>query len=101
MDLINAIAKVRFSSARPQRVHLHKGKTLLAELLCMEPGQHRKIDRGQWAYYVITGAATITIHDKTSDLSAGQFAAVGPGEPHTVANAAEQRLVCLAITNSS
>lgn len=101
MDLVNAIAKVRFSSAKPQRVHLHKSQTLLAELLCMEPGQRRKVDRGQWAYYVITGAAAITIRDKTDSLSAGQFAAVGPGEPHTVANAAEHRLVCLAITNSS
>jgi mannose-6-phosphate isomerase-like protein (cupin superfamily) len=101
MNLVNAIAKVRFGSAKPQRIQLHKSEAMLAEILCMEPGQQLNVTAGEWTYYVVTGGATLTTDGKDSNLSTGQFAAVGPKEPHTLANAAEQRLVCLAVTTTS
>ena len=101
MDLVNAIAKVRFSSAKPQRVQLHKGQTLLAELLCMEAGQDLKVSRGEWAYYVVMGSATLTANGKSSEVPTGQFAALGPAEPHVLSNKTERRLICLALTQTS
>lgn len=96
MEIVNAISKVRFTSAKPQRSQLHKQRGLQVELLCMEPGQKVQARRGQWTYYVITGEATITGKD-TSALPTGQLAAGAPDEKHTIANTGEQRLVCLAI----
>jgi len=97
METLNAIAKVRFSSARPQRVQLYKAGGLLAELLCLEPGQKLSATGGQWTYYVITGQATLTCHGRPADLPTGQFAAVEPDEKHTLAAAGEKRLICLAV----
>ena len=110
MDLINAIAKVRFSSAKPQRVQLHKSKALLVELLCMEPGQQLSMDAGEWTYYVVTGTASVTHEGETSDVPTGHFAAIAPVEStgakgdssrletSVLANATERRLVCLVVT---
>jgi len=97
MDLINAIAKVRFASAKPQRVQLHKGGSLLAELLCMEPGQETDGQAGQWTYYVVAGKAAITGAEGGGELPAGQLAAVSKGERHRIANVGEQRLICLVV----
>jgi quercetin dioxygenase-like cupin family protein len=97
MNIVNAIAKARFGSARPQRVQLHKGDGLRAELLCMEPGQELKVGSGQWVYYVVTGTATLTAATGDRELPTGQFAASDPKEKHTVANASERRLICLSV----
>jgi hypothetical protein len=97
MDILNAIAKVRFASARPQRVQLHKDGRTPIDMLCMEPGQKLKVPGGWWAYYVMTGTARIESNASASDLPAGQFAVTGRDEGHTVSSAGEQRLVCLAI----
>jgi len=96
MDLVNAIAKARFGSARPQRVQLVKGEAMLLELLCLEPGQQLEVSSGQWAYYVVAGAATVTAGGKAQPLPTGHLAAFGLGEPHVLANQADQRLLCLA-----
>ena len=97
MDIVNAIAKVRFSPARPQRIHLHKGETLVLELLCMEAGQKLAIHSGERAYYVVTGQAELTSGGQTTELPTGQLAGAGPEEAHTIANAGEGRLVVLAV----
>ena len=97
METVNAISKVRFTSAKPQRAQLHKQRGLLVELLCMEPGQKLQTNRGQWTYYVITGKATVTSGKDKSAVPTGQLAASAPDEKHTIANTGEQRLVCLAI----
>ena len=97
METINAISKVRFSSARPQTIQLHEAGDLAIELLCMEPGQKAERRRaGQWAYYVITGTASVTSQGHDAKISDGQLAASGPDEPHTIANTGQQRLVCLS-----
>ena len=98
MDLVNAIAKVRFSSAKPQRVQLHRGDAAIAELLCMEPGQKLATDAGERMYYVITGEAAVTADDETKKLPPGQFVAFAPDHPHTIANPGEQRVICLMLT---
>jgi len=100
MNLVNAIAKVRFGSVKAQRVQIHKGKALLVELLCMEPGQDVRGDSGEWRDYVITGTAEVASGGSGRSLSTGHFAAAGADEPHTVANAGEGRLICLAISRA-
>ena len=101
MDVVNAISKVRFSSARPQRVQMSRSPGLTAELLCFEPGQELKLNGGPACYYIVTGAAKMDSGGEDADLAAGQFAAVEKGEAHTIACAGEQRLVCLAVRASS
>ena len=101
MNLVNAIAKVRFSSAKPQRVQLHKGETLQAELVCMEAGQQLKVSRGAWTYYVVMGSATLTVNGESSEVPTGQLAALDPAEPHVLSNRTERRLICLAIAKAS
>lgn len=96
MDFVNAIAKVRFGTAKPQHVQLHKGEGLLVELLCMESGQDLTVTSGEWVYYVVTGKAALTCNGETTEVPAGQLAAGIPGEVHTVANAGEGRLVVIA-----
>ncbi len=97
MDIVSAVAKVRFGSARPQHVQLHKGQALAAELICMEARQSVKVSGGERAYYVIMGSAVIAAGGESSPLAPGQFAATAPEEAHTVTNAGEGRLVCLAL----
>lgn len=96
MDFVDAIAKVRFASARAQRVGLCRGGPLTVDLLCMEPGQDMNVSSGRWLYYVIKGQAKV-VGDGEAVVSAGQMAATGPEEAHNIANVAEQRLVCIAI----
>ncbi len=95
MNVVNAIAKVRFATAKPQRIVLQKDGELVVELLCMETGQEIKIKSGQWAHYVVTGTARLTQEDQTTDVPTGQLAVTDPDKPHIVANAAEGRLVVL------
>ncbi len=97
MELINAIAKARFASARPQRVRLHKSSSLIMELVCMEPAQQLDVDSGCWVYYVVKGIARLTGGGEKDELAAGHMATLRKNEPHTIANAAQQRLVCIAI----
>ena len=97
MDIENAIGKVRFSAARPQRVQLFRGDGMLFEMLCLEPEQ--EIDApGPCAYYVVTGRARMAGDGEGFDLTAGTFAHVGPEEPHRLVNSGETRLICLAAT---
>lgn len=101
MDVINAISKVRFASAKPQRVHLTRGESCVVEMICMEAGQAIHGIRGAWTYYVVTGAARVEAGTQKGDLSAGQMAAAGAEEPHSLANAGGGRLICLAIGPAS
>ncbi len=100
MNLVNAIAKVRFSSSKPQQVLLHKADSVLIELICMEGGQELRGGQVEEAYYVVTGTATITADGKTSELPANQLAGFSADEPHVLANSGERRLICLMITTS-
>jgi len=97
MNIVNAISKVRFASAKAQQVQLHAGEGLCAELLCVEPGQQLRVSVGEWTYYVVTGTARLTAGDVEAELPTGQLAATTPGQAHTIANPGEHRLVCLAI----
>lgn len=97
MDLINAIAKVRFNSARPQRVQLSKCPVYTCDLLCLEPGQDLAA-AGRCAYYVIAGNGQIKSGKGVQSIAMGHFVACDEDESHTVVNSSEQRLICLAIT---
>lgn len=97
MEIVNAIARVRFSSARAQRAMLHRGERASAELLCLEPGQELPVKKGRWTYYVIAGSATVVVDGAESPALTGHVIAAEPGEAHTLANRQEQRLICLAV----
>ncbi len=97
MDVINAIAKVRFSSARPQRVQLYKNAAFSCDLLCLEPGQEYT-DTGRCAYYVIAGNGELRAGKDTKPLSIGNLANCAPDESHVIINSSEQRLICLAVS---
>ena len=96
MDVVHAIAKVRFGSAKAQRIGLCQSAPLSAELICMEAGQKFKVDSGQWLYYVIAGSAALTAGAAAHTLASGQMAMTAQDEPHTLACAGETRLICLA-----
>lgn len=97
MDTVNAIAKARFASARPQRVQLFRDETLCVELLCLEPGQGVSVREGQWVYYIIAGKATVSVGSDSHELSTGFSAFAAADEQHKLSNAAETRLICLAV----
>ena len=97
MEILNAISKVRFNSARPKRVQLHKSENFTCGLLCLEPGQELP-GNGPCAYYVIAGNGTLKASGKAQELSMGSMAPCEAGEKHAIANTSEQRLICLAIS---
>jgi len=97
MEIINAIAKARFASSRPQCVQLHKDDAMAGELVCMEPGQDLTVASGRWLYYIIKGQARIATPEDQNDLAPGQVAALAPGEKHCITNIGEQRLICFAV----
>ena len=97
MELVNAIAKARFASARGQRVVLHKDDSVQIDLLCLELEQELSAARGQWTYYVVKGTAGIGADQTEGSLTAGQIAISGLNEKHTVRNVGQQRLVCIAM----
>jgi hypothetical protein len=99
MDTLNAISKVRFSSARPQRVQLQKLSGVVCDLLCMEGGQELSMS-GRCAYYVIAGQGVIKAGRLSEELSLGGFATTDADEHHTLQNNTEQRLICLAISSA-
>ena len=93
MTPTNAIAKIRFSSAKPQRVHLAESDRLASELLCLESGQRMKVSDPNTILYVILGTAEIEDDDRKVSVQTGCL--VAPGMKFTLTNAGEQRLVCL------
>lgn len=97
MELLNAMAKVRFASVKPQRIRLHKAGAAKVELLCLEPGQKLNVASGQWVYYVAKGQAVIAAGETSGELTAGDMAATDDGEQHSISNAGEQRLICIAV----
>jgi len=96
MEIVNAISKVRFASTAPQHVHLARGDSFRVDLLCMEAGQKSLPAAGPCAYYVVAGSAMLTASEP-HPLPAGQLAQLAPGETHTIANASQNRLICLVI----
>ena len=101
MNVVHAISKVRFASARPQRVHLSSNDAWTVEMLCMEAGQKTEVASGSRTYYVVMGTAKLTAGEESADLSAGQVACLQADERHTMINVGEGRLVCLAVAPAS
>ncbi len=97
MDVINAIAKIRFNSAKPQRVQLHHCGDFACDMLCLEPGQEFSA-AGSCAYYFIAGAGVIKAGKNKKDIDMGNFAACEDDESHTIVNSSEQRLICMVIS---
>ncbi|MCD4699756.1 MAG: hypothetical protein K8R91_04190 [Phycisphaerae bacterium] len=97
MDVINAIARIRFSSAKAQRVQLHRGGGIACDLLCLEPGQEFP-STGQCSYYLIAGAGVMKAGKSKKDVNMGNFATCEENESHTLVNSSEQRLICLVIS---
>lgn len=97
VDVFNAITKVRFNAAKPQRVRLRKGEDFCCQLLCLEAGQEVTAS-GPCGYYVIAGLGAVRHGAESRPLSIGSFASCEDGESHVLANGSEQRLICLAVT---
>ena len=97
MDVLNAIAKVRFNSARPQRVQLFKCDEFVCELLCLEPGQELTAT-GRRAYYLIAGNGQMKAGQDAQAANLGHFVSCEEDETHTIVNSSEQRLICLAVS---
>jgi len=97
MDVLNAIAKVRFNSARPQRVQLYKCADFLCELLCLEPGQDLTAS-GRCVYYLVAGTGEIKSGKTQETATLGHLVTCDDGESHTIVNTSEQRLICLAVS---
>jgi hypothetical protein len=96
MEVVNAIAKSRFGSAKAQRVGIARSAAMTVELLCMEPGQQLKVEKGVWTYYVIAGACSVQCAGAEHKLGPGFCASDVPG-PHVITGGEERRLICLAI----
>ena len=95
MDMVNAIAKARFSSAKAQRVPLHKTGALHADLLCLEAGQALDVpEASAWTYYVISGTAAIG-QEQSASLSQGHSLCIQG--PHNIRNVAPGRSILLAV----
>ena len=90
---INAVAKVRFSSARAQRVHLADAGTAKGELLCLEGGQEMSLSGPSALLYVISGAGTVLQGDVRTPLATGHLLEVQADVK--LANLSEHRLICL------
>ncbi len=91
MTSINAIAKVRFSSAKAQRVHLLAEPPVPTDLLCLEADQQIDLP-GPGVLYVVTGSATLVAGANEQELPTGHLVSAAEG---VVANRARGRLVCL------
>lgn len=98
MEHVNAISKVRFGSAKPQRVQLSRNGSLQSELICMEPGQQVKTSSSECTYYIIKGSASLTAGDETAKLAAGQLVSIGPDERHILAADGDDRLICISVS---
>jgi quercetin dioxygenase-like cupin family protein len=96
MELINAVAKIRFSSAKAQCVQLSEGPGVRAELICLEAGQELTVEKGQWVYYVITGTTGFRVGEKSQQAPTGQIVVFEQDQKHTLSAAGERRSVCLA-----
>jgi quercetin dioxygenase-like cupin family protein len=94
MDIVNAIAKARFSAVRPQHVHLHKDDNITVELLCLEAGQSATITKNR-AYYVITGLAELITDSGPCELPTGQLVVGEAGDKCNISNTSEARLLVL------
>ncbi len=92
MKVFNAIAKVRFSSSKAQRVNLADD----VDLLCFEPGQKIHSPTGA-TYYVIAGSGQATSGNQTLEVPLSQMVRTEPDEAHTLENTGQVRLICLAI----
>jgi len=92
---VNAIGKVRFSSARGQRVHLIEADDVAADLLCLEKGQELSPGKAPAVLYVIAGTAAISQGGQQTRLPMGQV--VRTDGACTLVNIGEQRVICLAM----
>jgi quercetin dioxygenase-like cupin family protein len=96
MEIVNAISKVRFNSARPRRIQLTRGGAAGCDLLCIEPGQEVSAS-GPCTYYIIAGEGQLSNGSPTETVRMGQLVSCGDGERHALSNTSEQRLICLSM----
>lgn len=97
MDLVNAIAKVRFNSARPQRVQLGRSRQFACELVCLEPGQE-VAGTQRCSYYVVAGNGLVKTAAGPKDVTLGHFLCFEEGDSHILVNSSDQRMICLAVS---
>ncbi len=97
MEVINAIAKIRFNSAKAQRVQLNRFEGFACDMLCLEPGQEFSAT-GRCAYYFIAGTGVIKAGKTKKEVNMGNFVACQNDEAHTIVNSSEQRLICMVVS---
>lgn len=69
-----------------------------AFLLCLEPGQELapRADSEEMMCFIVEGRAKLTIGDEVHEVSAGDFAAAGPGEVRGIEVAEPARQAAMA-----
>lgn len=100
MFLKNLAGRAAFSPEKMAKITLAKGEQMLAGLNCFEPEQEHAphAHAGQDKLYVILeGSAMVRIGEADEMLSAGDAAFAPAGVQHGIRNAADRRLVVLAI----
>ncbi|OWY71444.1 hypothetical protein B7486_12735 [cyanobacterium TDX16] len=88
----------RFGPEKLQKVNLFESPQMFCDVYCLEPGQSQKVHAHSGAakfYYVIEGAATVTVGDEVRELSPGNLAYALADEMHGVENKSSQRVVLL------
>jgi quercetin dioxygenase-like cupin family protein len=68
-------------------------------LVCFEPGQEIRVQKGSWRYYVITGTLTFAAGEEKSQQASGHLVRMEPDQEHLLANRGEVRAMVLALRN--
>jgi len=98
MSFVNALAALRFSADKMQKVNLFETSHMFCDMYCLEPGQAQKPHAHAGAtkfYYVVEGRAAVTLGAETRELGPGELAWSAPGENHGVENRSTARCVLL------
>ncbi len=91
---------VAFSPEKMKKVALVDTPSLFCDAYCFEPGQAQAGHRhavGDKLYYVVAGAARITVGGEQRSVGPGDLVCAPAGEDHAVENPGPERLVLLVM----
>jgi quercetin dioxygenase-like cupin family protein len=100
MERLEIPRLLEYSSARQTRKKLIASESLIAELVCYEPGQattHHVHPRQDEIFHVIEGGGTILVDEEEAPVSAGSVVFVPAGSRHGVRADAGIRLALMFI----
>lgn len=98
MEIRTVSESMTFSEEKMQKNTLFDSSHLFYDAYCLRPGQSQKVHSHEGSdkiYYVLSGAARVTIGDEEQDLSEGQAVIARAGDPHGVRNESDGDLALL------